>query len=901
MPRQGLIPASTRLRILLTMLFFLLAILGTALALIARERETAIQAGADQVQQFLSRAEVSFNQTLLNIDILLASVDEMLALGSQTLDSLDTEQASLALKRAARMNLLPRYIALLDGKGKVLASSDLAGAELDHEVPASLLDEALQQPLSTLVLSDALTNERTAERVLFIGRHLRLRDGNAVVVVTEVSVEKFVAVLAQGLDLPGLEFTVERADGRLLLAHPQHVRLGRVSEYPADLDALRMSQGRVSTARLSGVPSLVASRPAIYGDLWITGSLPMDRVLAGWMRQTWAVAIVGLLFATLVLLAAAATLASLRRLLDARSELSESQRTLDQALASMDSGFIMLDEAGRVLHWNARFLEFFPWAKEGLHRGMPFEQLLVRYANLRFGNMPSEARDAWIAGARKRMVSPGTTEPQVDEAEAPDGRKLQIVRRFVPDGGLVVSYHDITALQQARAEIESLAFFDPLTGLANRRLLLDRLAHAVATCERSGRFGALLFLDLDKFKTINDTLGHEVGDDLLRQIATRLQQQLREVDTVARLGGDEFVVMVEDLSGPAVRAAQMARDLADKLVQTLAEPYLLAGRRHSSSCSMGATLFGPGLANLPGQGGNTAGELLKQADIAMYQAKAQRGNRVCFFDPGMQVALTNRAQLEADIAEALRLAQFELHLQPQYDARGQLLGAESLIRWQHPQRGLVSPAEFILVAEERDLIAPIGEWVISTACQQLARWQKDSDPRLRCLSLSVNVSARQFRHHNFVSHVARTLVETGARPTTLKLELTESVMLEDIDDCMRRMNSLRELGVGFALDDFGTGYSSLTYLTRLPLEQLKIDQSFVRNLGQRNTDQVIVQTIIVMARSLGLQVIAEGVETEAQRQTLQELGCDQFQGYLLGRPMPIERFEALARASTPSV
>jgi EAL domain-containing protein (putative c-di-GMP-specific phosphodiesterase class I) len=205
------------------------------------------------------------------------------------------------------------------------------------------------------------------------------------------------------------------------------------------------------------------------------------------------------------------------------------------------------------------------------------------------------------------------------------------------------------------------------------------------------------------------------------------------------------------------------------------------------------------------------------------------------------------------------------------------------------------------VAEERDLIAPIGEWVISTACQQLARWQKDSDPRLRCLSLSVNVSARQFRHHNFVSHVARTLVETGARPTTLKLELTESVMLEDIDDCMRRMNSLRELGVGFALDDFGTGYSSLTYLTRLPLEQLKIDQSFVRNLGQRNTDQVIVQTIIVMARSLGLQVIAEGVETEAQRQTLQELGCDQFQGYLLGRPMPIERFEALARASTPSV
>ncbi len=896
--RAGIIPARTRLRVLLTMVFFLLAILGAALALTARERDTALQSGADQVQQFLSRAEVTFNQTLLNIDILLASADETLGLSGQTLDRLNGEQASQALRRTARMNLLLRYIALLDADGRVLASSDFTGPRLDHEIPATLIAEALEQPLSTLVLADVSVSEHTAERVLFIARHLRLRDDEAVVVVAKVPVEKLVGLLAQGLDLPGLELTIERADGRLLLAHPQHVRLGKVSAKPSDLDAQPMRQGRASAARLSGVPALVASRPAIYGDLWITSSLPLDRVFAAWTRQSWAVAMVALLFSLLVVVAAGATLASLRRLTNARNEVTDSQRTLEQALASMDSGFIMLNETGQVLHWNARFIEFFPWAAAGLHRGMPFEYLLEQYADVRFGQSHSEARDAWIASARTRMVGPRTGEPQVEEAEAPDGRQLQIVRRFVPGGGLVVSYHDITALRRARAEVETLAFFDPLTGLANRRLLLDRLAHAVAAAERSGRYGALLFLDLDKFKTINDTLGHEVGDDLLRQIALRLQAQLRDVDTVARLGGDEFVVMIEDLTGPAVRAAQLARDLADKLVKTLAEPYTLAGSRHSSSCSMGAVVFGPGLVE-QGTGSGSASELLKQADIAMYQAKALRGNRVCFFDPAMQVALTHRARLETDIVEALRLSQFELYLQPQYDAQGKLLGAESLLRWHHPERGFVSPAEFISVAEERDLIVPIGEWVITTACRLLARWQSSTDPRLRTLDLSVNVSARQFRHRDFVSHVARTLGETGARPTSLKLELTESVVLEDIDDCIRRMNSLRELGVGFALDDFGTGYSSLTYLTRLPLEQLKIDQSFVRNLGLRDSDQVIVQTIIVMARSLGLQVIAEGVETEAQRHTLLELGCENYQGYLLGRPMPVEQFEAGA-ASRPA-
>ena len=486
-------------------------------------------------------------------------------------------------------------------------------------------------------------------------------------------------------------------------------------------------------------------------------------------------------------------------------------------------------------------------------------------------------RQQWIA-LRLAQQQDGTG---AHEQVLPDGHCIHVLERATPEGGWVITYHDVTDLRRANEEIEHLAFYDPLTGLPNRRLLLDRLGRAPVLSQRSGKVGALLFLDLDHFKDLNDTLGHEVGDELLQEVAQRLLANVRVADTVARLGGDEFVVMLSELSTSTQEAAAMAQRIGEKILRGLSEPYLLRGHSHQGAVSIGATLFGASA--------QSAIELLRQADIAMYQVKARRGNALCFFDPKMQTAINDRAQLEADLRQALVAQQLVLHYQPQATLQGDVIGAECLLRWQHPQRGMVPPGQFIAVAEESDLILHIGQWVLHSACTQLARWQEQ--PQWAHLQLSVNVSARQFRQSDFVHQVIETLQVTGARAPLLTLELTESLVLDNVEDAIDKMHQLRTKGVRFSVDDFGTGYSSLAYLTRLPLHQLKIDQSFVRNLGSRPSDDVIVQTIIGMGRNLDLEVIAEGVETEAQKAILAGHGCDLYQGYLLARPMPVADFE----------
>jgi diguanylate cyclase (GGDEF)-like protein/PAS domain S-box-containing protein len=445
----------------------------------------------------------------------------------------------------------------------------------------------------------------------------------------------------------------------------------------------------------------------------------------------------------------------------------------------------------------------------------------------------------------------------------------------------VTAMTDITLRKAAAKEIERLAFLDPLTGLPNRRLLLDRLQQALSSSARSGRKGALLFLDLDHFKVLNDTLGHDFGDLLLRQVAQRLSAAVREGDTVARLGGDEFVVLLEDLSEELIEAAEQAQSVGEKVLLSQQQPYTIATHQHHSSCSMGAVVFG-------GQH-QSVDELLKQADLAMYDAKAAGRNALRFFDPQMQASISARAVMENELHAALAAEQFVLHYQTQVTNEDQVIGAEVLIRWQHPQRGLVSPAEFISLAEETGLINPIGWWVLQTACAQLKAWE--AVPALSALQLAVNVSARQFHKPDFVTQVMAALQQSGARSNLLKLELTESVVLKDIDDTIGKMNALKALGVRFSLDDFGTGQSSLSYLTQLPLDQIKIDRSFVQNIGEKPTDALIVQTIIGMARNLGLEVIAEGVETQAQRSFLEQHGCTLYQGYLFSRPVPIQQFE----------
>lgn len=458
--------------------------------------------------------------------------------------------------------------------------------------------------------------------------------------------------------------------------------------------------------------------------------------------------------------------------------------------------------------------------------------------------------------------------------------------------GVLSVCRDITDRQRAAQEIERLAFYDPLTGLPNRRLLLDRLNHAVAACQRHGRRGALLFIDLDNFKDLNDTLGHDMGDRLLAQVAQRLVECVRESDTVARFGGDEFVVMLENLEMVLHDAAAQVERVAEKLLARLNQPFDLGSQEYFSTPSIGITLFGDQRSSVD--------ELLKRADLAMYQAKAAGRNTQRFFDPDMQAAVNARSQLEADLRQGLARRELSVHFQPLMDGRVRLCGAEALVRWRHPERGMVSPADFIPLAEQTGLIVPLGRMVLRLACEQLVRWSRL--PATSGLSISVNVSARQFRQPDFVADVLNTLEETGAQPRLLKLELTESLLLGDVEDTAQRMGQLRQKGVGFALDDFGTGYSSLSYLKRLPLEQIKIDQGFVRDVLTDPNDAAIVRTILALAKSMDLQVVAEGVETTSQLAFLKLHGCDGFQGYLFGRPCPAEQFEAehLSELSPPA-
>lgn len=441
---------------------------------------------------------------------------------------------------------------------------------------------------------------------------------------------------------------------------------------------------------------------------------------------------------------------------------------------------------------------------------------------------------------------------------------------------------DISLRKQSEEEIRQLAFFDPLTRLPNRRLFQDRLQHTLAASQRSGHYVAVMLLDLDRFKTINDSLGHAVGDLLLIEVARRLRAAVRESDTIARLGGDEFIVILEPLDTNRETAASQAGQVAENIRQVLGQPYQLTAHELRSTPSIGITLS---LGHV-----ETEPELIKQADVALYAAKAAGRNTIRFYDPQMQAALNKRATLEADLYLALERQEFQLHYQIQVDSQGRTLGAEALLRWQPAERGFIYPDQFIPVAEESGLIVPIGLWVLETACAQLVAW---AHAPLTCeLTLAVNVSAQQFRQADFVAQVQRVLRLTGANPARLKLELTESLLLDNVEDAIGKMRTLREQGVAFSLDDFGTGHSSLSYLKRLPLAQIKIDRSFVRDIATDANDAAIVNTIIVMSQTLGMDVIAEGVETETQRDFLAHHGCHAFQGYLFGKPVSLEQFEA---------
>lgn len=561
------------------------------------------------------------------------------------------------------------------------------------------------------------------------------------------------------------------------------------------------------------------------------------------------------------------------------TEQKQAEYTLRVAATAFETheGIMITDVQGNILRVNHAFQEI---------TGYTFDE--VKGRNPRLLSSGRHNRE-FYAAIWQELLASGTWSGEIwDRRKNGEIYPKWLTITAVRDGGgqtseYVAIFSDITARKQAEEEIRSLAFYDALTHLPNRRLLLDRFRLALSMSARSHSYGGLLFLDMDRFKTLNDTLGHDYGDDMLVEVSRRIQSCVREVDTVARLGGDEFVVLLEELGPNPAEATQRIALVAEKIRVLLAQPYQLKGHEHHSSPSIGVVLY---LGNEKG-----VDELLKHADMAMYQAKGSGRNAVRFYDPRMQQEVEMRVAMESDLRKAVAQGQLQLYYQVQVDEEGRPTGAEALIRWTHPHRGMVSPAQFIPVAEEGLLILEIGQWVLDTACCQLAEWT-DKDT-LRHLSLAVNVSAQQFRLPDFVERVDSTLRRHGIVPERLKLELTESVVLSDVADVIAKMRELKVLGVRLSLDDFGTGYSSLSYLKALPLDQIKIDQSFVRDIVTDPNDAVMVETIIGMAKNFGLDVIAEGVETEEQKLFLKRHGCLSYQGYLFGKPVPAEQFEAL--------
>jgi diguanylate cyclase (GGDEF)-like protein/PAS domain S-box-containing protein len=733
-------------------------------------------------------------------------------------------------------------------------------------------------PNAGLFISAPFVGQLFPHPQIIFSRRYRAADGTfAGIVSAAVAIDSLSTILSTVN--PGPRGNVSLWDDRLNL-------MARYSRIPIpDMAAAKPSPSLAELIREGADPTTYHTNSGADGverqyflrkvsrwPLYLTVGLADDDFMVGWWREVIYLSCLTGLF----MLGSVAAFVTFHRAMRALQTGEERYRAL---FSHMQAGFslreIITDDDGRPV--DCRFLVV----------NQPFLDILGLRSEDVVGKTlteacPDTARDAtdWIA-IYSKVVLTGESVRFESFGEA-SRRWVEVTAYRTAPQQFAVLLNDITERKQAEQKIQELAYFDGLTKLPNRRLLMDRLSQALIAGARSKRKGGLLFVDLDDFKMLNDTFGHGAGDLLLQQVARRLTSSVREGDTVARLGGDEFVVMLEDLNENPPDAAAQIKVVGEKILAALSQPYVLSSREHQSTASIGAALFGETRESLS--------DLLKRADIAMYQAKSAGRNTLRFFDPALQAAVKARAMMEEALRQAIRRAEFRLYYQPQVD-RGSLIGAEALIRWQHPERGIVLPDEFIPLAEETGLILPLGQWVLETACRQIATWAGRKETRQ--INLAVNVSARQFRQADFVDQVLRVLERTTADPHNLKLELTESMLVDNVEDVIVKMTALKSRGLSFSLDDFGTGYSSLSYLRRLPLDQLKIDQSFVKEVLADLNSGAIAQTIIALGQTMGLSVIAEGVETEEQRDFLTQLGCPAFQGYLLSRPVPVEEFERL--------
>ncbi len=870
------VPESTMLFPAFSICFLALLWMAT-LHFISIERGNAEQAISVLSRELVTTYEAQVYRALRDIDQTLNLVKYAYELNGQ-----HTVLQELKAKALLPSDLL-FVIRITDQDGKVVADTRPASPANISDDPQFRITRATSQLSISLPRHDPVSGEAS----LLFSRRLVSANGNfAGIVMLSVATDHFVSGYEESkfgqqglLGIVGDDgrFRVRRSGDLLSDGEPvdRTFLTAGATAFDSAVLASRSNDGiarHVIARKLVDFPLIVIAGLADHEQLE-----DFVRIKHDYLRGAAGGSVLLLLF-TLLLWSMSWQLRTSRR-----HDIAERKRTeqsLRIAATAFDSQEAMLitDASKVILQVNRAFIS---------NTGHQSDDLVGHGLDC----LISERHDAGFYSSMWRSVDhSGLWQGEIWQTHANGSafQKWLTISAVLDDDGVLINYvgsqYDITERKLAENKINELAFYDPLTGLPNRTRLQERLREVMASSVKNGNHVALLLIDLDYFKTINDTLGHDMGDALLMQVARRLVSCIGTGDSVSRLGGDEFVVLLAGLGNNKPAAMAQVERTGQQILSALDHPYQLNGVAHRSTASVGVTLSSGHLVSTD--------VLMKQADLAMYKAKAEGRNAVCFFDPAMEAAVMARAVLERDLREAIEQQQFVLHYQAQIAEGDQLSGAEVLVRWLHPQRGMVSPLEFIPLAEDTGLILPLGTWVMETACRQLACWA--GVPDMETLTIAVNVSARQFQQSDFVEQVIDVLARTGARPQRLKLELTESLLAANLHQIIEKMRALKELGINFSLDDFGTGFSSLSYLKLLPLDQLKIDQSFVRDVLTDPNDAAIATTIIALARTLGLNVIAEGVETDEQRSFLAGAGCHAYQGYLFSRPLPVTGFEAFA-------
>lgn len=793
---------------------------------------------------------------------------------------------SAALRERNRYMALVDELGVLDRDGIVVASSDQA-----HYAGSDFADSELFTRLRSGEVEEAVTPLYWSEsgQAYFFGHGRRLIDAKGRflgVAIARVSPRVFTETVLSMQIGQGESIALVDPAIRLIARNPQVEEYAPGQRLVAPMTQAALAQGENHWSHIFWSP--LDQRKRLFWlervdsyPLWVVVGVDMAEVLAGWRQR---LSIFACLWCLIGLLGAWGVRHYVRRLTLAQ-QLEKRLREREQARAELsviaaafqaNLGILITDARGRILRANAMFTRI---------TGYSEAEIVGRHPRM-FSSGQHDAlfyRELWRS-VREQGHWEGEIWNRHKHGELlPQWLAISAVRDT--QGVLshfVATVMDISERKAAEEEIHQLAFFDSVTGLANRRLFMDRLSAALKQGARHQRFGALLFIDIDHFKQVNDTLGHHAGDRLLAGVAGSLTRRLRESDTLARLGGDEFAVLIEALDDDPARAAELAERIAHKLMAAISETSALFDQSLSISASVGIALLDDPYVSVD--------EYLQRADMAVFQAKAQGRDRFCFFDPEMQEALLASIRLERDMRQAATLDQWQLYYQPQVDEQGVITGAEALLRWAHPERGVVSPAEFIPLLESTQLINDVGAWALERACEQLVVWA--SQPQFAALTVSVNISPMQFRERHFVARLEEIFTRTQVPLSRLKLEITETLLVDAPEQARATMSLLQALGVRFSLDDFGTGYSSLAYLAQLPLDQLKIDQTFVKQLPDSRANAAIVESIIVLAQSLELEVIAEGVENVEQRAWLLAHGCRLYQGYYFARPMALEAFEA---------